>query len=205
MLADGLHDVPDGKVAMVVTHLEMLAPAPIRSIAAYKGISFRQVQPDLAWYRDIFTRVGALDWLWYGRLRMSDSALSEVLNDPRVAFYTLSYHGQDEAMLELDFREEGQCELAYFGLTSALIGTGSGRFLMNEAIRLAWAQPIKRFHVHTCTLDSQQALSFYRRSGFTPYRRQIEIDDDPRLTGLLPKTAAPQVPLIRPGASLSSS
>ncbi|MGJ8615866.1 MAG: GNAT family N-acetyltransferase [Sulfitobacter sp.] len=197
MLADGLHDVPFGKVAMVVTHLEMRAPVPIRPASTPDGVSLRQVHPDLAWYRDIFTRVGALDWLWYGRLKMSDAELSAILNDPKIAFYTLTRDGQDEAMLELDLRQDGECELAYFGLTSNLIGTGAGRFLMNEAIRLAWAQPITRFHVHTCTLDSDQALSFYIRSGFTPHHRQVEIDDDPRLIGLLPETAAPHVPLIR--------
>lgn len=198
MLTDGLHDVPKGKVAMVVTHLEMHSAAPLRPVPLPDGITFRQVQPDLAWYRDIFTRVGALDWLWYGRLKMSDADLSAILNNPKISFYTLIRDGRDHAMLELDFREDGQCELAYFGLTSDLIGTGSGRYLMNEAIRLAWEQPITRLHVHTCTIDSQQALSFYIRSGFTPYRRQVEIDDDPRLIGLLPETAAPHVPLIKP-------
>ena len=197
MITDGLHDVPNGKVAMVVTHLEMRRPMQVQPVPSPDGVKLRQVQPDLAWYRDIFTRVGALDWLWYGRLKMADAELSAILSDPKVAFYTLTRNGRDYAMLELDFREDGQCELAYFGLTSDLIGTGSGRYLMNEAIRLAWAQNITRFHVHTCTIDSNQALPFYIRSGFTPYRRQIEIDDDPRLIGLLPEAAAPHVPLIR--------
>lgn len=198
MIEDGIYDVPKGKVAMVVTHLEMLAPAPVRPVPLPDGITFRQVQPDLAWYRDIFDRVGALDWLWYGRLKMPDTRLITILDDPKIAFYTLTRDGRDHAMLELDFRQEGACELAYFGVTTDLIGTGSGRYLMNEAIRLAWAQNITRLHVHTCTLDSPQALPFYIRSGFTPYRHQIEIDDDPRLSGLLPQSAAPHVPLIRP-------
>ena len=29
-LADGFHDLPRGKLAMVVTHLQMTAPAPLR-------------------------------------------------------------------------------------------------------------------------------------------------------------------------------
>ncbi len=195
MLTDGLHDVPAGKVAMVVTHLEMLSPAQTRDVTLPEGITFRQVKPDLAWYRDIFDRVGA-NWLWYGRRVLDDAALGAILNDSKVAFYTLQKEGQDEALLELDFREDGACELAYFGLTDALIGTGAGRYLMTQAIHLAWAAPIKRLHVHTCTLDSAQALDFYIRSGFTPYRRQIEIDNDPRLNGALPKGAAKHVPLI---------
>jgi hypothetical protein len=29
-----------------------------------------------------------------------------------------------------------------------------------------------------------------------PYARSVEIADDPRLAGLLPRTAAPQVPIL---------
>ena len=67
---------------------------------------------------------------------------------------------------------------------------------MNEAITRAFARPIKRFHVHTCTLDSPQALGFYRRSGFNAMRQQVEIDNDPRLDGILPETAGPNVPVF---------
>jgi GNAT superfamily N-acetyltransferase len=84
----------------------------------------------------------------------------------------------------------------YFGLTPALIGTGAGRYLMNHAITTAWTRPIKRFHVHTCTIDSPQALSFYMRSGFVAYARQIEVADDPRLIGMLERDAGPGVPII---------
>lgn len=195
MIADGLHDVPPGKVAMVVTHLEMHAPPDASGAELPAGVTFRQVTPDLTWYRDILFRVGA-PWLWYFRHTLSDDALAEILTDPNVAIYTLSKAGRDAALLELDFRQEGQCELAYFGLTPELIGTGAGRYLMAQAITHAWAAPIERFHVHTCTLDSPQALGFYVRSGFTPYRQQIEIDDDPRLKGYLPKDAALHVPLL---------
>ena len=196
MMGDGYHDVPPGKLAMVVTHLEMTAKPPVRPGSAPEGITLCEVKPTLEWYRDIFTRVGALEWLWFSRLKMSDDALTAILNDPNVIFHTLSKDGKDEALLELDFREPDQCELAYFGLTPKLIGTGAGRYLMNAAIDYAWARDISRLHVHTCTADSQQALAFYIRSGFTPYKRQIEIDDDPRAIGLLPKDAGPHMPII---------
>ena len=67
---------------------------------------------------------------------------------------------------------------------------------MNHAIRTAWARPISRFHLHTCTLDSPQALSFYIRSGFAPFKRQVEVADDPRLIDLLEKDAGAHVPTI---------
>jgi hypothetical protein len=67
---------------------------------------------------------------------------------------------------------------------------------MNEAVSRAFAQPISRFFVHTCSLDHPGALPFYMRSGFKPYRRAIEVADDPRLLGFLPLEAAPHVPVL---------
>lgn len=193
-LGDGYHDVPRGKVAMVVTHLEIYAPQ-LRGAALPNGLSFGELPRDLDTYRDLFRRVGA-NWLWFARLALPDADLEKILHDPQVHLFSLFKNGTPEALLELNFAETGQCELAYFGLTSALIGSGAGAYLMDRAQERAFAQGISRLHVHTCTIDSPQALGFYIRSGFVPYRQQIEIDDDPRLSGMLPKDAAPQVPML---------
>lgn len=198
MLADGFYDVPPGKQAMVVTYLEMHEQAPQRSVARPAGVDFRAAEAEPEWYRDVFRRVGAQEWLWSSRLKLSDRALSDIISDPLVEIYTLRKNGTDEALLELDFRTKGACELAFFGLTQALIGTGAGRYLMNEAIARAWSRPIDLFHLHTCTLDSPQALGFYRRSGFVPMRQRVEIGDDPRVTGILPPSAGSHVPIFQP-------
>lgn len=197
-LENGFYDVPPGKLATVVTHLEMTQPAAIRPVPLPQGGRFHRVdRPDVAWYRDLFYRVGARDWLWTSRLRMSPDDLSKILTDPKVHIYTVTVSEEDEAILELDFRDPGSCELAFFGVTEKLVGAGFGRFLMNEAITRAWAEPITRFWVHTCTLDSPQALPFYVRSGFTPVRQEVEIADDPRIDGMFPDDFAPRIPIYR--------
>jgi ribosomal protein S18 acetylase RimI-like enzyme len=104
--------------------------------------------------------------------------------------------GEDVGLLELDFRTPGECELAFLGLLPEAIGRGAGRLLVETAIERAFARPIRRLWVHTCTFDHPRALGFYRRAGFEPYRRAIEVADDPRLSGRLPRSAAPHVPLI---------
>ena len=195
-LGAGFHPVPPGMVATVVTYLEMTSPVPQRPAPELPGVTFAPLAPDIATYRDLFARVGAHDWLWFSRMQMSDDALSAILEDRDVTLHTLLKDGTPEALLELDFRDDGACELAFFGVTSALMGQGAGRVLMNHATRLAWARPITRFHVHTCTLDHPGALGFYRRSGFTPTRQEVEIAPDPRLTGVLPETAGPHVPIL---------
>lgn len=198
MIADGLHDVPPGKLAMIVTHLEMRARPDLRPATLPAGVSFEPLPPDTETYRDLFHRVGLQDWLWFERMKLSETELRATLTDRDVALFTLRLDGRAEALLELDFRQQSACELAYFGLTRALMGKGAGRFLMTQAITRAWGRPIVRFHVHTCTLDSPGALAFYQRSGFKPLRQQVEICDDPRLTGLLPEDAGPHVPIFRP-------
>jgi hypothetical protein len=44
--------------------------------------------------------------------------------------------------------------------------------------------------------NDESALAFYQRSGFQPFRRQIEIADDPRLDGTALRSAAKHVPII---------
>ena len=195
MLDDGLHGVAPGHTASVVTHLEMQAQAPLRPEADLLLSLERIKTPDPDWYLELFRKVGA-PWLWFGRLTLARDALLAVIHDAAVHVYAVREEGQDVGLLELDFRHHPECELAYFGLAQDAVGTGAGRWMMNRAIRLAWAEGITRFHVHTCTLDHPAALAFYQRSGFVPYAREIEIAQDPRLSGLLPMHAAPHVPLI---------
>ena len=197
MLEDGLHAVPAGHTASVVTHLEMCAEAAQRPEADLPLDLARVTAPESDWYLNLFRKVGA-PWLWFGRLVMDRDELRTILSDEQVHVYVVRDGTEEVGLLELDFRRHGDCELAYFGLAPEAVGGGAGRWLMNRAIRLAWAEGIARFHVHTCTLDHPAALDFYRRSGFTPYAHEIEIAPDPRLSGLLPEDTAPQVPLIRP-------
>jgi GNAT superfamily N-acetyltransferase len=195
----GYSFVPPGQIANVVTCLEMLErPASRQGKPFPSGVSLSQLdRSDPAIYRALYRKIGE-DWLWYSRLVMSDDALRAILDDPRVVILTLRKDEEDIGLLELDFREDGVCELVFFGLVAAAIGQGLGRALMDAALERAWSQPISRFWLHTCTFDHPAALGFYIRSGFRPYAFQVEVRPDPRLSGHLPRHAAPHVPLIPP-------
>jgi GNAT superfamily N-acetyltransferase len=151
--------------------------------------------PDPTWYRSLFQRVGE-PYLWSSRLAAGNAELRHVLNDPGIEVYALRDGGDDVGLLELDFRIAGQCEIGFFGLLERTVGTGAGRYLMNRALERTWTRDVARVWVHTCNLDHPAALAFYIRSGFEPYKREVEIYDDPRLSGLQPKTAAPNVPIL---------
>ncbi|WP_279356847.1 GNAT family N-acetyltransferase [Methylobacterium indicum] len=188
---DGYTPIPPTHVAAVVTYLEMTAP-PARP--SPEPLPLAPIGTDLARYRALYAAIGT-PWLWFGRAGMSDEALTAILGDPAVEALALTEGGRDIGLLELDRRTPGEVELAYFGLVPEAVGSGRGRRLMDEAIRRAFARPIGRFWVHTCTLDHPGAVAFYQRSGFRPYARAIEVAPDPRLTGALPREAG-QVPLL---------
>jgi GNAT superfamily N-acetyltransferase len=194
VLADGYALVPAGKIASVVTCLQMFSKPALR-VAPPLGAIRRVVHPGLDWYRRLFSAVGG-EWLWFSRLRMSDAQLSQIVCDPKVWLYAIETPEGGAGLLELDFRVADECELAFFGLNAVLRGRGLGRALMNLAIETAFSQSIKRFWVHSCTLDHPDALAFYIRSGFKAYERRIEVATDPRLTQEASIDALPHVPVI---------
>jgi GNAT superfamily N-acetyltransferase len=195
IVPDGYSDVPAGKIAAVVTHLEMTERPALAADPPGPWTLRRVDTPGLDWFRELLLRVGE-EWLWFSRMRMSDAELAATIRSPLVEVYALVQDGRDEGLLELDFRQSGQCELAFFGVTAKLIGTGAGRWLMNRALELSWSRPVKRVWLHTRSLDHPAALPFYQRAGFRPFRRQIEIVDDPRLDGTAPRHVAKHLPII---------
>ncbi|PWF50487.1 N-acetyltransferase [[Kluyvera] intestini] len=196
-IALGYSDVPPGHVASVVTCLEMRSKPQQETFPLPEGITLAPlVNVDLVAYRALFRKIGA-KWLWFSRLYMADDKLTAILNDPNVEAWVIRDGAEDIGMLELDFSEPGQCELVFLGLVEGTTGKGLGRAVMSRATERAFAKPIERFWVHTCTFDHPSALNFYIRSGFVPYAFQVEVQADPRLTGHLPADAAPHIPLIR--------
>lgn len=190
------YDVPAGKIAAVVTYLEMRSPPPTGEERADSRVEIRRIEnPDPDWYLKLFKEIGE-DLLWFGRLTIDGEDLFSILSDPNYEVYALRADGEDAGLLELDFRTQEECELSYFGIVPSLVGSGAGRVLMSHTIEIAWSRPIRRFWLHTCTLDHPRALPFYLRAGFTAYKREIEIADDPRLTGALRRDATPDVPII---------
>ena len=187
--------LPNGELAAVVTYLEMRRP--VEPAVPASPLSLKRIEvPEPEHYRALFRLIGA-PWLWFSRLIIDDAHLAGIIQHPKVELYTvIDQNGAEVGMLELDFREPCECELAFIGLVPELSGKGHGRWLLSEAVRLAWREGADRVHVHTCSLDHPAALGAYRRAGFTPYKRAIERFPDPRLLGVLPKDCAPQIPLL---------
>ena len=163
----------------VVTHLEMLAepklpPAP-RPLGKYALMRAERMR--VHFYRYLYDAIGR-EYVWVNRKRLSDDALAAIIHDDEVEIYVLYCSGTPAGFIELDFRNHERAELSFLGVMPEYIGRGLGRFLLCEAIVLAWARHPKRLIVQTCTLDHPRALPLYQRHGFAPYaQEEVELEE----------------------------
>jgi GNAT superfamily N-acetyltransferase len=199
-IPDGYTHLETGKIASVVTYLEMFERPRFPDVSAHESesrVRLRRVpNPELGWYRNLIRRAGA-QWLWFSRLAMNDDQLAAVLHCSTTEVSVAEVEGREIGMAELDRSAPPNVEIASFALFAESIGKGFGRAFMTSLLRQAWDKSATRVWLHTCTLDSPAALGFYIKCGFRPYKRAIEVADDPRLRGILPEDAAPQLPIIR--------
>ena len=188
-----LTDIPAGHLGAVVTYLEMTErPVPASPQPSAPLRLQRWAQADGDRYRRLFEKVGAR-WLWYSRLTMDDATLAEAMAE---VHSVLDDRDEEVGLVELDFQSQSECLIRFLGLVPELSGRGHGPWLFAETLDLAWRPGVDRVHVNTCTLDHPAALRAYLKAGFRAYRRAFECFPDPRLNGLLPREAAPQIPLV---------
>ncbi|HEY1605689.1 MAG TPA: GNAT family N-acetyltransferase [Allosphingosinicella sp.] len=192
-----LIDIKDGQLGAVVTYLEMTERPKPRPLPASPLRLERWRDPDPEKYRLLFRRVGG-KWLWFSRLAMTDERLRAETGEVHAVVDGRGRNraGIEVGMLELDFRTPGECLIRFLGLVPELAGRGHGRWLFAQTLALAWRPDVARVRVNTCSLDHPAALPSYLKAGFRAVRRAFESFPDPRLAGLLPADAAPQVPLL---------
>ena len=80
---------------------------------------------------------------------------------------------------ELSRHADSAVEIAYFGLIESFIGRGLGGLMLTRAVEEAWGFGASRVWLHTCTLDSPNALPVYKTRGFREFkaeRFEVELD-----------------------------
>lgn len=131
------------------------------------------------YYRFLYDAVGR-DWHWVDRKKLSDRALSEVLEDEQVEIFVLEVEGVPAGYAELDLRSPPEIEIAYFGLMPEFFGRGLGRWFIRWVVDEAFRRKPSRLWLHTCDLDHPAALSNYEKAGFVAYRTERIVQEIPR-------------------------
>jgi GNAT superfamily N-acetyltransferase len=195
---DGYTDLPPGRIANIVTYLEMQTPPPSQSTSAIAPLAVRPIiAPALDWYRDLYRRIGER-WLWSSRVVMDDRALAARLADSAIEILAIERNGATIGFAELDRSTPGEVEIVMFGVVPEETGTGAAHILMNAVLDRTLMLETRRLWLHTCSFDHPAAVPFYLRCGFKPFKFAVEVMADPRLSGQMPPTAGPHVPMIEP-------
>lgn len=156
---------------VTITYLEMterpayprphLPPGP-------PAMLLRAERPPAWWFLTLYRTVGA-PYRWTDWLEVPQADVAEFVQNPDVALYTLMRGGWPAGFFVLDYRTRARCTLAYLGLVPQAVGRGLGRYLLREAVHLAWdGDGVEVVAVETCTLDHPRALGLYQSAGFSP-------------------------------------
>lgn len=194
---DRHYDIARGRYSSRVMHLEQVDPAdaptprdPPRGVALQRWHA-----PPLDEYLELFHRIGDR-WLWHGRLVGGEAAVAAWLADPGARVFRLMTPHGVAGLAELDATRPAEVEIAYFGLCPEWQGRGLGGYLMRAVLAEAWrVHGVERIWLHTCSEDHPDAVDIYRHLGFRAFHEEVEWVDDPRLLGLLPRSAGPHVPI----------
>ena len=129
--------------------------------------------------------------------RQSDATqLQSSIHDPLVEVWVLYVDGTPAGYGELDRRTQ-ETDLSYFGLIPDFFGHKLGPWLLDSIIRKAWDGGAAKLLVNTCTFDHPKALPLYQSMGFVPTRHVAREVRDPRLDGVIPRSAGEHIPLAR--------
>jgi GNAT superfamily N-acetyltransferase len=170
-------------VDVVRTYLELRSPEQLRR-AELDDPRVRFVRRDrisVQHYRRLYGDVGAR-WHWLDRNAWSDDRLAAHLARPEISVWECVTDEQSTGFFELERLDDSSVEISYFGLSAAFIGRGIGKAMLTRAADEAWALGASRVWLHTCTLDSPNALPNYKARGFQEFRRERYVaqlpDDD---------------------------
>ncbi len=121
-MLDGYTDLPAGKIANVVTFLEMTEPPS--SVPPPAGLAVTEMRrADPAAFLLLYRRIGE-QWLWTSRAAMPAAELAALLSAPTTRVLTLERDGAAIGLVELDYSVPGDVEIVTFGVVPEAVGTG---------------------------------------------------------------------------------
>jgi GNAT superfamily N-acetyltransferase len=153
-------------------YLEMTSPEQLRAAREVAGFEVRALRaPDPAVSRRLYERVGE-PWQWTDRLGWGTARWGAHLGQPGVQTHVGYLDGEEVGYAEL-VRRDADVEIASFGLVPGMAGRGMGGALLAGVTRAAWDAGAGRVWLHTCSLDSPNALPAYEARGFRRYDERV--------------------------------
>jgi len=157
----------------ITWYLQMLSPEELIPKALLPETRLLRLEIPLPSLNCFFYReVGKL-WQWTDRLNWSEEEWRNWAESEKVQTWILYLSGTPAGYFELE-DQEGDIEIAYFGLLPNFLGKGLGGGFLSAAIEKAWSLGAARVWVHTCSHDHPNALNNYKHRGFRIYRQSLD-------------------------------
>jgi len=119
----------------MISYLEMHSPESLLAKEAARGLEVRECRiPQYQFNRFLYHYVGA-PWGWSDKLSWTDARWQDYVENPRLRTWIGYLDGSPAGYFELQQQEEGNVEIAYFGLVERFMGMGFGGYLLTQAIR----------------------------------------------------------------------
>ena len=173
---------------VTIYYLEMISPSSLKAVTESKGVTVCECEiKQFQFNKFLYDLVGSA-WQWTDKRSWSDEQWKTYAEDDNLRTWVAYRRGTPAGYYELHRENNGDVEIAYFGLAPRFIGTGIGGYFLSHAITSAWSwNGTKRVWVHTCTLDHPGALPNYQARGMTIYlvgsTRQAETNTSQKETG----------------------
>jgi GNAT superfamily N-acetyltransferase len=156
-------------------YLEMKSPSSLQARTDAKGLQVVECKTkQFQFNRFLYQFIGE-SWGWTDKLSWPDQHWKDYAEIDDLRTWVAYYEGSPAGYYELQRQQNGDVEIAYFGLAPHFIGRGMGGYLLSQAIESAWGwEGTRRVWVHTCTLDHTSALQNYQSRGMCVYRETTE-------------------------------
>ena len=157
---------------VTVWYLEQTERAADTEPAEVAALHTEEVQvKQFQFNRCMYQLVGG-PWQWTDKLEWSDEQWRDYAERDNLRTWAGWAEGSPAGYFELEKREDGTVDIAYFGLSPAFIGRGFGGAFLARALQEAWNWNATRVTVNTCSLDHPRALENYRQRGFSVIRSE---------------------------------
>ena len=156
-----------------VWYLAMREPGALRPAAAPDGTAVVRAEVPLGALNRFFYEEVGREVHWVDRAAW-DAAEWQAWTEG-VETWLLHVRGTPAGYAELQPREDGSVELAFFGLLPAFRGRGWGGHFLTQVVARAWQLGQGPVTLSTCELDGEHARANYEARGFTLVREAVEL------------------------------
>lgn len=147
-------------------YLEMTSPSSLNAKENPGGLDIRECEIKQWRFNQFLYQLVGESWQWVDKLSWSDEQWRDYAEADNLRTWVAYHKGSPAGYYELQRQDDGNVEIAYFGLAPRFIGQGFGGYLLTRTIQSAWKwEGTKRVWVHTCSLDHPAALANYQARG----------------------------------------